>query len=253
MTLVMYRALNPDKITATLEYLERRVSDRFPGSGLANVAADISALARATTERIELVAAPHWGLRCALLSVLALGLAALVAFVRHALTLKGSDDLSDLMQGLDAAVSLAIVLGGAAFFVSTYEARWRRDRALKALYELRAVVHVIDMHQLTKDPSMLGQARVSNSPERNMTPFELMRYLDYCSELLSLTAKLAALFAERIRDPVIVDTVGDIERLTSNLSSKIWQKISMVQSLEGRTMPLPMSSLSAAPAQTGPP
>ena len=73
-----------------------------------------------------------------------------------------------------------------------------------------------------------------------MTPFELMRYLDYCSEMLSLTAKLAALYAERISDPVVVDTVGDIERLTSALSAKIWQKISMVQQLEGRDMPLPI-------------
>jgi hypothetical protein len=66
-----------------------------------------------------------------------------------------------------------------------------------------------------------------------------MRYLDYCSEMLSLTAKLAALYAEKLSDPVVVDTVGDIERLTSDLSSKIWQKITIVQSLEGRDMPLP--------------
>ena len=121
----------------------------------------------------------------------------------------------------------------------TFEGRWKRERTLKALHEIRAIVHVIDMHQLTKDPSMLGAARVSSSPERNMTPFELMRYLDYCSEMLSLTAKLSALYVEKISDPVVVDTVGDIERLTSSLSSKIWQKISMVQQLEGREMPLP--------------
>ena len=121
------------------------------------------------------------------------------------------------MQGFDAAISLAIFTGGAGFFVSSLEARWKRGKALKALHELRSIVHVIDMHQLTKDPSMLGAARTSSSPERQMTPFELMRYLDYCSEMLSLTAKIAALYAENISDPVVVDTVGDIERLTSVL------------------------------------
>jgi len=57
--------------------------------------------------------------------------------------------------------------------------------------------------------------------------------------MLALTAKLAALYAEKLSDPVIVDTVGDIERLSSDLSGKIWQKITIVQSLEGRDVPLP--------------
>jgi hypothetical protein len=71
-----------------------------------------------------------------------------------------------------------------------------------------------------------------------------MRYLDYCSEMLSLTAKCAALYAESLSDAVVVDTVGDIERLTSELSSKIWQKITMVQSLEDRDVPGPVIAYS---------
>ena len=86
---------------------------------------------------------------------------------------------------------------------------------------------------------MMGAARTSSSPDRDLTPFELVRYLDYCSEMLSLTAKLAALYAEKLSDPVVLEAVGDIERLTSDLSGKIWQKITIVQSLEGRDMPLP--------------
>jgi hypothetical protein len=78
--------------------------------------------------------------------------------------------------------------------------------------------------------------------ERQMNQFELTRYLDYCSEMLSITAKCAALYAERLNDAVVVDTVGDIERLTSELSSKIWQKITMVRSLGDRDFPGPVSS-----------
>ena len=237
----MYRTLDAAKIVSTLETLGRRIAERFPGSGLSRVSDDLIGLARQTSERIVEVARPHWGLRLllALVVVAALGVLASLAFM--ASTLKGSDQLSDAMQGLDASVNLAIVLGGAAFFVSTLESRWKRDRALKALHELRSIIHVVDMHQLTKDPSMLGAARTSNSPERDMTPFELVRYLDYCAEMLSLCAKLAALYAEKLFDPVVVDTVGDLERLTSNLSSKIWQKITIVQSLEGgRDYPLPI-------------
>ena len=62
-----------------------------------------------------------------------------------------------------------------------------------------------------------------------MTPFELTRYLDYCSEMLSLTAKLAALYAQSSSDAVVIDAVSDLTTLTTNLSSKIWQKITLVQ------------------------
>ena len=238
----MYRALRAEKITDTIEALARRISERFPGSGLWNVCNDLVEVSRQTAQRIVDVSRPHWGLRLMLAIIQALTLLALYFLAQFAMSLRASDELSDFLQGFDAAISLAIFVGGAAFFVWTFEGRWKRDRALQALHELRAIVHVIDMHQLTKDPSMLGAARVSSSPQRNMTPFELMRYLDYCSEMLSLTAKLAALYAEKISDPVVVDTVGDIERLTSALSAKIWQKISMVQQLEGRDMPLPVPS-----------
>lgn len=235
-----FRTLKPDKIIETLEALRGRIEGRFPGSGLARVCGDVIMVARQTCDRIEGVFRPHWGLRILLAFILASLLALIIVLGLKAQSFRASDELSDLMQGVDAAVSLTIVLGGAAIFLATVESRWKRDKALKALHELRSIVHVIDMHQLTKDPSMLGQARTSSSPMRNMTPFELMRYLDYCSEMLSLTAKCAALYAEKVSDPVVVDTVGDIERLTSDLSGKIWQKITIVQSLESRDVPLPV-------------
>ena len=62
----------------------------------------------------------------------------------------------------------------------------------------------------------------------DLTPFEMQRYLDYCSELLSLVGKVAALCAEESQDPVILDTVSTIETLTTGMSRKIWQKISLL-------------------------
>lgn len=236
----MYRSLEPNKITQTIEALARRISERFPGSGLWKVCSDLVELARHTAGRIEDVQRANWGLRMGLVILQLTAVAGLCLLINYVMSLEEIRTQSEAVQAFDAAVSLAILIGGAALFISTYENRWKRNRALKALHELRSIVHVIDMHQLTKDPSMLGAARVSSSPDRSMTPFELMRYLDYCSEMLSLTAKLSALYAEKISDPVVVDTVGDIERLTGSLSSKIWQKISMVQQLEGRDMPLPI-------------
>ena len=233
----MYRTLKAESIVETLTALERRISDRFPGSGLAHVCCDVVELAKQTTGRIADVSRSPWVLRLGLIVAVILGFGGLAYVVARAVELKGTDELSDVVQGFDAAVNLAVILAGAAFFLSTIEIRWKRNKALTALHELRSIVHVTDMHQLTKDPSMLGGARTSSSPDHDLTPFELVRYLNYCSELLSLTSKLAALYAEKLNDPVVVDTVGDIERLTTGLSSKIWQKITIVQSLEGRELP----------------
>ena len=100
------------------------------------------------------------------------------------------------------------------------------------MHQLRSLVHVIDMHQLTKDPSLVlgGEHDTAASPKRKMTAFELGRYLDYSSEMLSLAGKVAALYAQDLDDPVVVEAVNDIEMLATNLSRKIWQKIAILQS-----------------------
>ena len=63
-----------------------------------------------------------------------------------------------------------------------------------------------------------------------MTQFELGRYLDYCSELLSLISKIAALYVQRFDDEVLLGAVDEVESLTSGLSRKIWQKIIILDS-----------------------
>jgi hypothetical protein len=226
---VSYQTLDPGRIIATLETLERRIGERFPRSGLAKISADLTCNAPATTERIAGIARPYVGLRLLLGIVLAAGITCIAWLVLSAVRMEASTELTNVMQGADAAVSLLIVLGGSALYLSTLESRWRRDQALKALHEFRSIVHVIDMHQLTKDPSAFGAPRTSSSPDRSMTVPQLLRYLGYCSELLSLAGKVAALYADKLRDPVVIDAVGDIERLTTDLSQKIWQKIELFQ------------------------
>jgi hypothetical protein len=46
--------------------------------------------------------------------------------------------------------------------------------------------------------------------------------------MLSLTAKTAALCAEHSTDEVVLDTISTLETLTTELSNKIWQKISLL-------------------------
>jgi hypothetical protein len=133
-------------------------------------------------------------------------------------------------------VNLLILFGGAAWFLLTLEERVKRQRALDAFYRLRSLAHIIDMHQLTKDPTIVlqGAHPTAASPQRSMTQFELTRYLDYCAEMLALIGKLAALYAEHMRDGVVIDAVNDIENLTSGLGRKIWQKITIISALQDK-------------------
>jgi hypothetical protein len=225
----MFHSLDPEKIIGTLEILARRIGERFPRTGLANVSLELTEIARRTSSTTAAIATPNYTLRILAGLVIAGGLAVMAWLAWQARDLETSNELTNVMQAVDSATSLIIVFGGLALFLWSLESRWRRDRALKALHELRSIIHVIDMHQLTKDPSALGAPRTSSSPDRSMTVYELLRYLGYCSELLSLASKVAALYADKLRDPVIVDAVGDIERLTAHLSQKIWQKIELVQ------------------------
>jgi hypothetical protein len=142
------------------------------------------------------------------------------------------DHIGELLQGLDAGVNESILLSIALVFLFTLENRIKRSQTLRALHGLRSIAHVIDMHQLSKDPEAVLSPTMAtaSSPHRTMTRFELSRYLDYCAEMLSLTAKLAALHVQYVRDPVVMSAVSDVEDLTSGLSQKIWQKITILDS-----------------------
>jgi hypothetical protein len=224
-----YRNLSSEKITETLRILTTRIGERFPRSGLYFVSEELTAMADQTAQRADDIARRNIPLLAGVWLLLAIAAGTIVWLGAKAFALETSTELTNVMQGVDAGVSLLIVLGGAALYLSTLESRRRRDKTLTELHGFRSIAHVIDMHQLTKDPSALGGPRTSASPERDMTRYELVRYLGYCSEMLSLASKAAAVYAEKVPDPAVVDAVGDIERLSTNLSQKIWQKITLVE------------------------
>jgi len=238
------RILDPVQIVKTVERLRARIVERFPDSGLASVATDLTETAQATAARVRNLSRPYLGLRLlALLAVIA-GIAAQIYVARlidWGGVLKRADPVG-ITQGLDSIVNLLLLAFAAIWFVLTLEQRLKRRRVQRRLYELRSFAHVIDMHQLTKDPTVVlsGSAPTPSSPERRMSKFELSRYLDYCSEMLALIAKLAALYAGQTRDREVIAAVNEVEELTSNLGRKIWQKIMILSELdETRAMTAP--------------
>lgn len=226
-----YRSLSPEKIITTATKLEARIATRFPSSGLRLVAVELVVLSGDTARAARKLEGPIWGLRLLLLAVI-IGGALTFAYIG---TFLSFDRLSGLalrsVESIEAVINTSILAGlGLTALIKT-EARIKRDRVFAHLHSLRSMVHVIDMHQLTKDPVVLmaGYQRTAASPERTLTPAELTRYLDYCSEMISITGKLAALFTQSVTDEGVIEAVNDIEMLGSTLSRKVWQKIILLE------------------------
>jgi len=227
--------LRADRVLATLDQLQTRINARFPEAGLSRVCADVIETAKFCARDARDLARPRPLWRLGALTIVGLGIAAQVLAFRFLNIQFSTLTAPELLQGLEAAVNLLILFGGATWFLLTLEERMKRQRALDALHRLRQLAHVIDMHQLTKDPTVvLDPRKTAASPDRTMTQFELTRYLDYCAEMLSLIGKLAALYADRVRDSVVIAAVNDVENLTAGLGRKIWQKITIIGALEER-------------------
>jgi len=224
-----YNELHPAPIDATISRLASRIAERFPESGLSRLAAELVRLAQENQRVIEQLRRPLWWLRglIALAITAVLGIALWAAPQLLRLGTGGPGAMLDLLQGLEAALNELIFLSLALLFLASLEGRLKRRVALRMLHQVRSIAHVVDMHQLTKDPEFVLEpvAPTASSPTRTLTRAQLARYLDYCSELLALMSKLAALHAQHVQDPVLLSAVNEIETLTSNLSRKIWQKI----------------------------
>jgi len=223
----MYRSLNSEKIVDTIGTLCQRIDERFPESGLGRVCRELLTIAGESQERSAWIAKPHRSLRVITLLLLIILASGLVVVLAQAAWPRNGFDLIVLVQVSEAGLNITILLGAAALFLATVEVRIKRKRALNAIHERRALAHVIDMHQLTKDPEQLlaRSKNTASSPTRTLRAPELLRYLDYCSEMLSLIGKLAALYVQKFDDPVALAAVNEVEELTTGLSRKIWQKI----------------------------
>ena len=223
----MYRSLNADLIVQTCRASNTRITERFAGSGLSKVSAELLNVSEHATELCTWLSKPHIPLR----ALAGLGIAAVfIIVVGVALNVKvqfNFGSIADFLQGSEAAISEVVFIGVAVFFFLSLETRLKRRRAMRAIHELRSMAHIIDMHQLTKDPERITGAPSSDTAaiKRPQNPAELIRYLDYCSDLLALLSKLAALYVQNFDDPVTLSAVNDVENLTNGLSRKIWQKI----------------------------
>jgi hypothetical protein len=244
-----YGNLDPQKIVDTIERLKQRIGERFPESGLVKVCQQLDLIGENMMKRTEWIGRPVRWLR--VLNFSLCGMIVLLSLIPLYFYFSSPDktpfseiagDPVDLITLSEAAINDLVFIGIAIFFFLSFETRYKRQRALKAIHELRTIAHVIDMHQLTKDPHRITANQVFDSttlsPKLTMTPFQLRRYLDYCSEMLSLVGKIAAVYVQHFDDAVALASVSELETLTTGLSNKIWQKIAILNMVDQET-PIP--------------
>ena len=220
-----YKTLSSEKVIETIDKLANRVGERFPKSGLEAVARELAETARRCAAESERLRRPSMPIRVTVYSIWLFGAAAFL-WIAASLRYDAVDfNAANLVMVLEPAMNLAVLVGLGVLALGRLEEHWKRRKALDYLHELRSIAHVVDMHQLTKDPYRSVLPKTASSPGDVLSGPLLERYLDYCSEMLALTGKLAALFSQSCRDPEVSAGASDVEQHCTAMSRKIWQKI----------------------------
>jgi hypothetical protein len=215
----MIRRLRDDKLLETAEGVQHRISQNFPGSGLSELAGEVVALLRQALVVANRIRRPNLWLRGGLILLpVALGVVLWLVFRSE----QGTVLWQRMINTIIASQGVAFWITAVFIFLITLEVRLKRHRTIKAVHELRAMAHLIDMHQLAKDPGLLA---CEEPTERTLTPETMGRYLHYCTELLALVSKIGHMYVQGFADVGAMAAVDHCESLASGLSQKIWQKI----------------------------
>ncbi|MDB2674144.1 hypothetical protein N9Y81_04245 [Akkermansiaceae bacterium] len=226
-----YREIDPTKLIHTVSRMAERVEEQFPSSGLSAVANEVAAVAEGTVARVAEIKKPRIGLRIAVGIMVLLVLSGPLLFSFVLSFSKEVTNLGDFLEATDAGLHMLLVLAGGIFFLVGMENRMRRNQALDAIAEFRSLAHLVDLHQINKDPG-LDSLKPPEDDKRTVRSDEaLASYLDFSGDLLSIVGKLAAYYAQNLSDRVVLDAVNEIETLTSSLSNKLWLKILVLREM----------------------
>lgn len=141
----MFLNLDIDKTLDTIDLLGKRISERFPMSGLSGVCDELLGIARNSKQRMAWISKPNYYLRISIILILAIGLFAMFYSISYMDISIRTIDIAEFVQVSEAAINDIVLIGAAIFFLTTIETRIKRARALDALHELRTIAHVIDI------------------------------------------------------------------------------------------------------------
>jgi hypothetical protein len=229
--------LSSEKIAETIVRLSARIKERFPQAGLFAVSLELVAMGEAARRQVESINRPIYPVRITVAVLVVLIVAIVIALITASLQdveQLGKASVVEILTAIESGSNEIVLIGLAILFLVTLETRIKRSRTLVIIHELRSLAHVVDMHQLTKDPGYYRgtMAATESSPLRELSLPEMIRYLEYCSELLSITSKIAALYAQEMNDRVVLSAVSDVENLVTGLTRKVWQKIDIASEIQ---------------------
>lgn len=219
------------EVQITIKKLYMRIKDRFPKSNLLNICETLYNISTDIDKTLKWIEKPNYSFRV-IVSIAIISILVLFLITICKLNIYVEEfNLLDLIQSIEALLNEIILIVLGIISIITIENRIKRAKVIKSISELTSISHVIDAHQLTKDPdaNKVYYVPTLHSPERNMDGYETGRYLDYCAEMLSLTSKVGFLYVQSYHDHIAKKAFNDLESLTTGLASKIWQKISILK------------------------
>src|SRR5271166_2253490 len=152
------RHLDPNKLINTSAALTAWIDKDFNHAHLAQVAANVNRLTQEAVVMAERIRRPIWPLRIGIWGLI-------LAFVAGAVHQLVTHRLDEILHFIDETKGVALYIGVFLLAFITLEVRFKRRRALKAIGELRAVAHIVDMHQLAKDQT-IEEFRERITPEK---------------------------------------------------------------------------------------
>ena len=193
MDVAVKEPLDAEAVREVVVELEARIAARFPKRGLRQVAADLAVLidavetgANSTQGRVRIARIAS---RVVMVLILAGTLVALGLGFKDAIVDPNGEITNslDVLPLIETTINDVVFAGIAVFFLYSFPERVQRGRLLNLLHQLRSTAHIIDMHQLTKDPEQLQSSFVPSAVSKplELNRDEMERYLDYCSELLA--------------------------------------------------------------------
>jgi len=212
------RTLEAKKLIATTKELCSWINTEFPNAHLTNVANEVNLVAQEAVKKAENIRSANLWLRLGIGLILG-GTA--IAFV-HQLWVH---PLKEVLHFIDMTKGVGMYAIAFIIFLATLEIRWKRRNCILAVHELRSLAHIIDMHQLSKDPVIEKFRRNSQEQFRN----KVESYLHACIALLALVSKIGQLYIDYFPDPTATSAVNDFEETANGLAMKIWSKLINLQ------------------------
>ena len=222
--------LNHEKFLLLAKSVHQKIEQRFASRGIERLAGKVYKVClKASLETKHIKHANYW-LRGTIVFVLAL-VAILFFMLLKNIIIKFPISLTNLIQSLDAGISTLIYTSAGLVLLLNLERKLRRKKALGKLNELRSLAHLIDIHQIHKDPELILSGQLKHSSGDPMSAQELSYYYNYCSELLMLLGKVATIYVQDDDDPATITAANEIESLVNDLSRKVWQKNMLLHQL----------------------